>query len=88
MANLAKEFIAIQHNILDAKNNLSKICQTLVDKKEDFILIANNGKPVAKIVPYETARKKPGYYKNKYKSLSNVDWFNDDATNLFYGEDK
>ena len=78
----------IQYNMLEAKNNLSKICHMVKNGQEDYVLIASNGTPIAKVIPVESTRKKPGYYKNKYKSLSNIDWFNDDITDLFYGEDK
>jgi len=79
----------IQYNMLDAKNNLSKICKMLVDKQEDYIIVASNGNPVAKIVPYEKEfKRKPGCLKEKYGQLCDVDWFNDDITNLFYGENK
>lgn len=77
-----------QYNMLDAKNNLSKICQLLKDGKEDYVLIANNGKPIAKVVPFENIKRKAGCFKNKYKGLSNIDWFNDDIEKMFYGEDK
>ena len=78
----------IQYNMLDAKNNLSKICQMLKNGQEDYILIASNGKPIAKVIPFENKKRIFGCYKNKYKKLSDVDWFNDDITNLFFGEDK
>ncbi len=34
----------------EAKTNFSKLIQSLEDKQEDEIIIARNGKPVAKIV--------------------------------------
>ena len=78
----------IQYNMLDAKNNLSKICQLLKDGQEDFVLIASNGKPIAKVTAFESKRKEPGYYKNKYKCLDNIDWFdNKEIETLFYGDD-
>lgn len=86
LARLAKEVKMIQYNMLDAKNNLSKICQMLKNGQEDYILIASNGKPFVKMTFFESTRKEPGHY--KYKATKNVDWFNDDITNLFYGEEK
>lgn len=77
----------IQYNMLNTKNNLSKIYQLLKDGHEDYVLIANNGKPIAKVVAFESKKRKFECYKNKYKKLSNIEWFNDDITNLFYGED-
>lgn len=58
----------IHYNMLDAKNNLSKICKMLVEKKEDFVVICSNGKPLVKVVPYEEKTKRPvGLLKGKYK---------------------
>lgn len=75
-----------QYNMLEAKNNLSKICNLLINGEEDYILIAKDGKPIAKIIPYEeTHRKKPGSLKNKY-SYKEVDWFDDEIENLFFEE--
>ena len=42
-----------QYNMYEAKTNLSKIIRTLEDKKEDYILISRNGKPIIKMVLYE-----------------------------------
>lgn len=77
-----------QYNMLDAKNNLSKICKSIQKGEEDYVLIANNGEPVVKIIPYEKPKKrKAGCLINKYKYNDKaVDWFNDDITNLFFGE--
>lgn len=46
------------YNMLEAKNNLSKICKLLQDGEEDYIVIANNGKPVAKVYPFSNDSKK------------------------------
>ena len=78
----------IQYNMLEAKNNLSKICHMVKNGQEDYVLIASNGTPIAKVIPVESTKRKFGCYKNKFKKLSDVDWFNDDITNLFYGDDK
>ena len=47
-----------QYNMLDAKNNLSKICKMIVDNEEDYIVIASNGKPLVKVVPYKNKNKR------------------------------
>lgn len=36
-------------NIYDAKTNFSKIIQSLIDEKEDTIIITKNGKPVVQM---------------------------------------
>ena len=45
-------------NIYDAKSNLSALVQRAAEGEE--IVIAKNGKPLAKLVPVEPAGKKPG----------------------------
>ena len=39
----------MQVNILEAKTDFSRLIRLLETKKEDFIIVARNGKPVAKI---------------------------------------
>ena len=39
----------IQVNILEAKTDFSKLIRQLETRKDDFIIVARNGKPVAKI---------------------------------------
>ena len=39
----------IQVNILEAKTDFSKLIRLLETQKEDYITVARNGKPVAKI---------------------------------------
>lgn len=39
----------IQVNILEAKTDFSKLIRLLETKKEDYIMVARNGKPVVKI---------------------------------------
>lgn len=75
------------YNMLDAKNNLSKICKTLADGDEDFVLIANNGKPVAKVVYYNSEPKKRiGILKNKFRYTDEFDEFNDEISEMFFGD--
>ncbi len=39
----------IQVNILEAKTDFSKLVRLLETKKEDYVTVARNGKPVVKI---------------------------------------
>lgn len=50
----------MQVNILEAKNQLSRLVRAAVDGED--VVIASNGKPVARLVPYRPARvkRKPG----------------------------
>lgn len=75
------------YNMLDAKNNLSKICKKLADGDEDYILIANNGKPVAKIVYYNNEPKKRiGVLEKKFKYSDAFDEYNDEISEMIWGE--
>lgn len=76
-----------QYNMLDAKNNLSKICKMIVDKEEDYVVIANNGKPLVKIVPYNinSEKRKPGTLKNLYKYDDRFDDDNAEIAKMFEG---
>ena len=42
-----------QVNVLEAKNNLSRMLRDLEEGREDYFVIARNGTPVARVVPYE-----------------------------------
>lgn len=44
-------------NMLDAKTRLSKLVQAVENGDESEIVIARNGKPAARLVPMETARR-------------------------------
>jgi prevent-host-death family protein len=49
----------MQVNILEAKNQLSKLVKAAASGEE--VIIASNGKPVAKLVPVEGPRKLTGW---------------------------
>lgn len=78
-----------QYNMLDAKNNLSKICKMVSENEEDFIVIASNGKPLVKIVPYENKNKRIlGIYDGKYKIDDKLfDSYDKEIEEMFYGEE-
>ena len=44
-------------NVLDAKNNLSRLIEAVKSGAEDEIIIARNGKPAARLVPL--VKRKP-----------------------------
>lgn len=59
--------------MLEAKNNLSKICNSLIENKEDYVVICKDGKPVAKIGPYiKSANRKFGILKGKHNFLMKI----------------
>lgn len=74
-----------QFNMLDAKNNLSKICRMVSSNEEDCVVIASNGKPIVKIVPYSNNKKrKIGVLKNKYKINDELfDKYDDEIIEMF-----
>lgn len=76
-----------QVNILDAKNNLSKLIQSLERRESDSITIARNGKPVAKLILFEDdrAKKRIGVAKGKFVVPDNFDWCNDEIAEMFEG---
>lgn len=57
-------------NIYDAKTNLSKIIQLLVDQKEDYVIISKNGKPLVKMVLLQDKNsKRVGIAKKELKDF-------------------
>ena len=65
----------IQVNMLEAKTDFSKLIKMLEDKKEDFITVARNGKPVAKITLIEESpvSNRIGIAKGKFKIKGDFD---------------
>lgn len=62
-----------QVNIHAAKTNLSRLVDEVAGGAE--IVIAKNGKPMAKLVPYKTAKpvRTPGFLKGRIKIGSDFD---------------
>lgn len=52
-------------NIYDAKTQLSKLIQMLIDKKEDEITICKNGSPVVKMTLVQKKTKRIGVAKEE-----------------------
>ena len=78
----------MQVNMLEAKNRLSSLIVAAEQGEE--VLIARNGVPVARIVPYVSQRvKSPGAWKDLVPY--STDWRSAEADReiecLFYGED-
>ena len=61
-----------QVNIFDAKTNLSQLIKLLETKQEDEIIIARNGKPVAKLILYVSNKntKRTGLFNGQMKSMT------------------
>ena len=68
-----------QVNILEAKTDFSKLIRLLETKKEDFITVARNGKPVVKItlINETPVSKRIGIAKGKFTVNGDFDADND-----------
>ncbi len=77
----------MQVNILEAKTRLSNLVQLIETGKEDQIIIARYGKPVAKMVVYNDVpvSKRIGVAKGKLKSPEDLDQYNEEIAALFGG---
>jgi prevent-host-death family protein len=75
-------------NLYDAKTQLSALVDDAAAGAE--IIIAKNGKPMAKLVPFrEAAKRKPGRLKGKIWIADDFDApLPDDVLNAFHGEGK
>lgn len=76
-------------NMLEAKNNLSKLVETVENGGEAEIIIARNGKPAARLVPLEKKRRGVllGLAKGKFVVPDNIDRDNEEIEKMFYGEE-
>ena len=72
-------------NMLQAKSSLSRLVEAIELGEESEIVIARNGRPVAKLVPIETASAGPrlGIAKGKFEVPDDIDAHNDEVARLF-----
>jgi len=61
-------------NMLEAKTNLSKLVEAVETGKETEIILARNGKPVARIVPIEPPKRIIGIADGEFGELDE-EWF-------------
>lgn len=57
-------------NMLEAKTNLSKLVEAVETGKETEIILARNGRPVARIVPVEVPHIRIGLAEGKFGDVS------------------
>lgn len=73
----------------EAKTRLSQLVEAVEQGTEGEIVIARNGKPVAKLVPFGTRQRRPiGRYDGIYPDIT-LDAFNaqdEDVARLFLAE--
>ena len=73
-------------SMFEAKTNLSKYVSSVADKKEPYVVISRNGKPVAKIVPFaEDCSRRIGIAAGKLPQMADLEEFN--AIDSEIGED-
>ena len=60
-------------NILEAKTHLSRLVEDIASGAQRDIIIARNGKPVARLVPIENRTVKLGLLKGKYTIPDDID---------------
>ena len=74
-----------QVNVLEAKNELSKLMKLLETKEEDTIIIARNGTPVVQMVLYPESKKKSkiGTAKGKFTCPEDINLYDDEIADLF-----
>lgn len=74
-------------NMLQAKSSLSRLVEAIEQGREREIVIARNGRPVAKLVPLETApaEKRIGLAKGLFVVPDTLDKHNDEMAKLFLG---
>ena len=77
-------------NMLQAKSSLSRLVEAIEQGEEREIVIARNGRPVARLVPVNMypPGKRIGVAKGLFDVPDNIDAHNDDVARLFMGERK
>jgi antitoxin (DNA-binding transcriptional repressor) of toxin-antitoxin stability system len=75
-------------NMLQAKSSLSRLVQAIEQGQESEIVIARNGRPVAKLVPLNTALsgKRIGVAKGLFVVPDSIDTHNDEMVQLLMGK--
>ena len=64
-------------SMFEAKTNLSKYVSSVTDRREPYVVILRNGKPVAKIIPFEEdTSKRIGLAEGRIPFLSSLEDFN------------
>ncbi len=77
----------MQVNILEAKTEFSRLIRLLETKKEDFIIVARNGRPMVKITLINEApvSNRIGIAKGKFTVKGDFDADNDEIAELMTG---
>lgn len=75
--------------MLDAKTHLSRLVDAVESGREREIVIARNGRPVARLVPYAPRQQGPriGAAAGRFEVPDDIDACNDEVAALFYGDE-
>lgn len=76
-------------NIFEAKTNLSRLIAAVETGKESEIIIARNGRPVARLAPLEPKKNRVrlGLAKGKFAAPQEDPELDRQIAELFYGSD-
>ena len=75
-------------NMLQAKSSLSRLVEAIELGQESEIIIARNGRPVARLVPLDSMSNtgpRLGVAKGKFEVPESIDEQNDAVSALFHG---
>ena len=77
-----------QVNVLEAKNELSKLIHMLESGEEDHVIIARNGVPVVKMVLYppKNVKTRIGTAKGKFTAPDDINLYDDEILAMFEDE--
>lgn len=75
-------------NLFDAKTHFSRLIDQIVSGEETEIVIARNGKPVAKVVPIGApdVSRRIGIAKGEFTVPESIDCSNEAVARLFLGK--
>ena len=75
-------------NMVEAKSSLSRLVEDIELGRESEIVIARNGRPVAKLVPMDAvpAGLRIGAAKGKFEVPDTIDAHNEEVARLFMGD--
>lgn len=77
-------------NVLEAKTNLSRLLESLESGREEEIVIARHGRPVARLIALRKGRagNRIGIARGKFVVPENIDGDNAEVLALFAGDDR
>ena len=76
-------------NMLDAKTNLSKLVEAVETGAESEVVIARNGRPVARLIPIRPVEgQRIGVAKGVFVVPDSIDANNTEIEKIFIGADK